>query len=181
MTWARDIYLRYDICSVYPNRLSEPKHSSKEFSMHSFPHRYYVDAAAGPGGTVTVSSPGLDDIESTPPPEFDGPEGYWSPETLLVSAVSDCFILTFRGIAKANQLDWTKIKVETEGILDRVDRVTSFTEFHVKATLQILADSDEEKAHRLLEKAKQGCLITNSFKAATMLTTEVLIAEPHLT
>jgi organic hydroperoxide reductase OsmC/OhrA len=145
--------------------------------MHAFPHRYFVDAAAAPEGTVIVSSPGLDDIQSAPPPEFDGPEGYWSPETLLVSSVSDCFILTFRGVAKANKLEWMSIKVETEGILDRVDRVTSFTQFNVKATLEVPAGADTEKAHRLLEKAKQGCLITNSFKAETVLTTEVLTTE----
>jgi organic hydroperoxide reductase OsmC/OhrA len=150
---------------------------SKEFLMHAFPHRYFVDAAAAPDGMVIVSSPGLADIESAPPPEFDGPEGYWSPETLLVSSVSDCFILTFRGVAKANKLEWTSIQVETEGILDRVDRVTSFTQFNVKATLTVAAGTDEEKAHRLLEKAKQGCLITNSFKAETVLTTAVMQSE----
>ena len=148
--------------------------------MHSFPHRYFVDAVAGPEGTVNVNSPGLDEIISSPPPEFDGPEGYWSPETLLVSAVSDCLILTFRGVAKANKYDWTSIKVETEGILDRVDRVTYFTEFRIKATLQVPAGSDEEKGHRLLEKAKLGCLITNSFKGESILTTAVegAVAEP---
>ena len=110
--------------------------------MHSFPHRYFVDAVAGPEGTVNVNSPGLDEIVSSPPPEFVGPEGYWSPETLLVSSVSDCLILTFRGVAKANKYDWTSIKVETEGILDRVDRVTYFTEFRIKATLQVPEGSD---------------------------------------
>ncbi|MEZ4833815.1 MAG: hypothetical protein R2873_17845 [Caldilineaceae bacterium] len=87
--------------------------------MHKFPHRYAVDAEAGPDGTVSVTSAGLPEIVSTAPPEFDGPEGYWSPETLLVSTVSDCLILTFRGVAAANKYEWTSIKVETEGILDR--------------------------------------------------------------
>lgn len=144
--------------------------------MHSFPHHYFVDAVAGPEGTVAVNSPGLAEIVSAPPPEFDGPEGYWSPETLLVSAASDCLILTFRGVAKANKYEWTSIKVETEGILDRVERVTYFTEFHIKATLQVPPGTDEEKGHRLLEKAKQGCLITNSFKGESILTTEVVSA-----
>ncbi len=145
--------------------------------MHSFPHHYLVDAAAGPEGIVKVTSPGLAEIESTAPPQFDGPEGYWSPETLLVSSASDCLILTFRGVAKANKYEWTSIKVETEGILDRVERVSYFTEFRIKATLQVPAGSDEEKGHRLLEKAKQGCLITNSFKGETILTTEVQVSE----
>ena len=145
--------------------------------MHSFPHYYSVDASAAPEGPVTVSSAGLPDLISTPPPEFDGPEGYWSPETLLVGAVSDCFILTFRGIAQANKLDWNQIECKTEGILDRLDRVTRFTGFQVRAVLHVPPGSDVEKAHRLLEKAKQSCLITNSFSADTELETEGLVDE----
>lgn len=144
--------------------------------MHSFPHHYFVDAVAGPEGTVSVNSSGLVEIISTAPPEFDGPEGYWSPETLLVSAVSDCFILTFRGVAKANKYEWINIKVETEGILDRVERVSYFTEFRIKVTLQVPPGTDEEKGHRLLEKAKLGCLITNSFKGESILMSEVVSA-----
>ncbi|MEZ4637984.1 MAG: OsmC family protein [Caldilineaceae bacterium] len=142
--------------------------------MHKFPHRYAVDAEAGPDGTVSVTSAGLPEIVSTAPPEFDGPEGYWSPETLLVSTVSDCLILTFRGVAAANKYEWTSIKVETEGILDRVERASYFTEFNIKATLTVPACADEEKGHRLLEKAKMGCLITNSFKGESYLVTAVV-------
>jgi organic hydroperoxide reductase OsmC/OhrA len=148
--------------------------------MHSFPHQYRTDASAKPEGVVTVSAPGLPDLVTTPPPEFDGPEGYWSPETLLVAAVADCFILTFRGIAKASRFEWLHLDCEATGLLERVDRITRFTEFQVTAKLHLPAGSDVEKAERLLEKAEHGCLITNSFIAETKLTTEISVESGEL-
>ena len=55
--------------------------------MHPFPHRYTVTALAQEAGVVTLRGDELEDIQSTPPPEFDGPPGNWSPESLFVAAV----------------------------------------------------------------------------------------------
>ena len=45
-------------------------------------------------------------MHSSAPVEFDGPGDRWSPETLLIAAIADCFILTFRAIACATRMDW---------------------------------------------------------------------------
>ena len=45
--------------------------------MHPYPHVYTVSAAAQAAGEVKLSSPGIADLPSMPPPEFDGPGGYW--------------------------------------------------------------------------------------------------------
>jgi hypothetical protein len=50
-------------------------------------------------------------------------------------------------------------------VLDRVDGVTRFTRFIVRARLTLPAGGDAEKARRLLEKAEQSCLITSSLLA----------------
>ncbi|NUM89599.1 MAG: hypothetical protein HUU37_10375 [Bdellovibrionales bacterium] len=50
--------------------------------MHPFPHHYSVSAVARPDGTVPLSSPGLPELPSAAPREFDGPGDRWSPETL---------------------------------------------------------------------------------------------------
>src|SRR5690606_31542034 len=89
--------------------------------MHSFPHHYRTNATASSSGSVALGSPGLPDMETTAPPEFNGPEGFWSPETLLVGAVADCFILSFRAVAQASKFDWVDLRVEVEGTLDRVE------------------------------------------------------------
>lgn len=141
--------------------------------MQTFPHHYRAEARAEPEGTVTLTSAGLPELASTGPPEFDGPEGYWSPETLLVATVSDCLVLTFRSVAQASRLPWSRLECRTEGVLDRVERVTRFTEFRVHATLGVPAGTDVDKAAALVKKAKSICLITNSFVAETVLEVEV--------
>ena len=67
--------------------------------MRAFPHRYVISAAAAPNGEVALTGQSLPPLRSRPPAEFDGPGDRWSPETLVVAAVADCFVLTFQGMA----------------------------------------------------------------------------------
>jgi len=141
--------------------------------MQDFPHHYAASARADAEGDVTLESPRLPALVSAAPAEFGGPGDRWSPETMLVAAVADCFILTFRAIARGSKLAWTSLSCEVEGTLDRVERVTQFTGFRVRASLRVPAGTDEARAKRLLERAEQGCLITNSLKANSQLSLTV--------
>lgn len=89
--------------------------------------------------------------------------------------MADCYVLTFRAIARASKLPWQSLRCEVEGTLDRVDRVTRFTEFRVRASLRVPAGTDEERAERLLVRAEQGCLVTNSLKADSHLSVAIEI------
>lgn len=108
-------------------------------------------------------------LETAPPKEFGGPGGYWSPEALLVGAVTDCFILTFRAIARASKLDWSALECSTEGKLERIERVTRFTELTITAHLTVPAGTDTDKAKQLLEKAESNCLVSNSLTSTINL------------
>ena len=141
--------------------------------MQDLPHRYTATAQADPIENVAINSANLPQLASAPPPEFGGPGDQWSPEHLLAASVADCFILTFRAIAKASKLEWTDIQTTAEGVLDREDRVISFTAFTVKASLTLPTDADRDKAQRLLEKSEAACMITNSLKADVHLETEI--------
>ena len=144
--------------------------------MEPLPHHYRVTGNASAEGNVDVSAAGLPRITTAPPAEFGGPGDQWSPESLLVAAVADCFILSFRAIARASKLEWTDLQCTASGTLDRVDRVTRFTAIGVEATLSVPAGTDVEKAEKLLHKAEQSCLITNSLIAESSLTTSVNVA-----
>jgi organic hydroperoxide reductase OsmC/OhrA len=137
--------------------------------MQDFPHHYRVAATAADTGNVELSSEGVSTIASAPPIEFGGPGDQWSPESLLVAAVADCFVLSFRAIARASKLDWTSLNCNVVGVLDRVERKPQFTAFEVTAELVVPTGTDEAKAQRMLQKAEDACLITNS-----------LIADSHL-
>ncbi|MEZ4673359.1 MAG: OsmC family protein [Caldilineaceae bacterium] len=141
--------------------------------MQQFPHHYQVLAQGDPDAAITVSAQGLPDLLTDAPAEFDGPGDKWSPETMLVATVANCFILTFRSIARFSKLEWAEISCDVQGTLDRVDRVTHFTTMELKVKLTIPAGSDAEKAQRLLEKSEQNCLITNSLKATIKLHMDV--------
>ncbi|HEY8535537.1 MAG TPA: OsmC family protein [Vicinamibacterales bacterium] len=145
--------------------------------MQPFPHRYVVTAEALADGDVALESDGLEPIRSAPPVEFDGPGGQWSPETLLVAAAADCFLLTFRAIANVSKLPWTSLTCNAHGIVDRVDRVTQFTALTLHARLCLPPGASEEQAWRVLRKAKEQCLVTNSFRFLTTLEAEVEVAE----
>jgi len=143
--------------------------------MQDLPHLYKVAAKAEPESDVNLSADNVEDIPSAPPAEFGGPGDRWSPESLLVAAVADCFILSFRAIARASKLPWTSLECDAEGKLDRVERTMKFTEFTVNARLVVPPGTDEQKAHRILEKAEESCLVTNSMTATRHLNGDVVV------
>jgi organic hydroperoxide reductase OsmC/OhrA len=137
--------------------------------MQELPHHYHVTARGTDSGDVVVGSAGVTDLATAAPAEFGGPGDRWSPETLLVASVANCFLLTFRAVARASKLPWTSLGCDVEGVLDRVERKTLFTAMNLKVTLKVPADVDRDKAHRLLEKSEAGCLITNSLSCPVTL------------
>ncbi len=141
--------------------------------MHAYPHHYVVQAAATPEGDVPVSSAGLPQIATAPPAEFDGPGDRWSPETLLCAAVADCFLLSFRGVARAAKLTWTSLRCEVRGTLDRVDGKSRFTEIVVEAALEVPEGTDRDKAAKAMERAEHVCLVSNSLVAERRLVATV--------
>ena len=144
--------------------------------MHPFPHLYAVSAQGTPENDVRLTSAGLPPLQTAPPAEFGGPGDRWSPETLFVAAIADCFILTFRAVARASKLAWTTLQCDVEGTLDRADHVTQFTGCTLRVRLTVPAGTDEAQARRLLDKAEHGCLVTNSLKFTPQLQAQVAFA-----
>ncbi|MGH8029164.1 MAG: OsmC family protein [Arenimonas sp.] len=130
--------------------------------MKAFPHHYAVAARAAPEGDVELAATGLTPIHSAPPAQFDGPGDRWSPETLLVGALADCYLMTFRAIARASGLPWLGLAVDVIGTLEREGGNSRFTHFAISARLRVPASADRAAAERALHKAESGCLISNS-------------------
>ena len=144
--------------------------------MHPYPHLYIAAASGRQEGTIALKSADLPEIPTAAPPEFDGPGGVWSPETLLCASIADCFVLSFRAIARASKLDWSELTCRVEGTLERVDGVSQFTKFKTFASLVVPAESAAESARRLLEKAERVCLVSNSLRGERTLVADVVLA-----
>ena len=137
--------------------------------MQGLPHTYSATATSTASSVVSATIEGQPELSIAPPAGFGGPGDIHSPEDLQVAAVASCFILSFKAIATASRLEWDGISVSVDGTLEQVERAVQFTAFSTRVTLNLAADSNREKAEKLLEKAEQTCFITNSLKAGNTL------------
>jgi organic hydroperoxide reductase OsmC/OhrA len=142
--------------------------------MQPYPHTYEATATAAPAGIATVASPGLGTLHTAPPAQFGGPGDRWSPETMLVASIADCFVLTFRAVARAAAFQWLGVECRVAGVLERVDGVTRFSRFVTHATLTVPEGADEAVAHELLERAER-CLIANSLSGSRRLEAQIVV------
>ena len=143
--------------------------------MQALPHIYSVITEGTVNSQLISSSKGIPDITVAAPAEFGGPGDQWSPETLLLSAAANCFVLSFKAVARASKLEWKDIYCESIGKLDKVDRVTFFTEITTKVKLTITDPNDKERAVKLLEKSESVCLVSNSLKSTLILECDIIV------
>lgn len=141
--------------------------------MKDLPHNYAITSTLNNDGQVSLEADNAPKMVITAPPEFGGPAGNWSPETLLVASVASCFLLTYRALASASKLDWQSFSCDVSGRLDSVNRVVQFSGFTITANLIVDNSNDIEKAERLLKKSEDSCLIRNSLIPKIILETHV--------
>lgn len=130
----------------------------------------------------TLSVPTLPDtITVATPPEFAGGiPGIWSPEHLFVAAVSSCLMTTFLAIAANLRLEYTGFSCAATGKLEQENGKYRITEVELKPVVTVADASQAERAQRVLQKAEQYCLISNSVNSTVTMVPEIRIADDAL-
>lgn len=143
-------------------------------------HYYDVSVKWEDSRKGLLCSPALDEcIQVVTPPEFPkGVPGIWSPEHLLVAAVNSCLMTTFLSIAENSKLEFKKFDSNASGKLEKVDGKFIISEITLKPVVTITDKSNEEKTLRLLHKAEDVCLISNSLKSRIVFTPSVVVTDP---
>ena len=132
--------------------------------MKPLPHAYEITLTGASAGYATASAAGLPDLTTAPPAEYDGPGDAWSPEHLLLAAVSSCFLFTFRAVAKASHVDFLEVEAITAGTVDRTGGATRFTDIVLRPTVTTPGGADTGAVHRAIEKAASRCLVSASLE-----------------
>jgi peroxiredoxin-like protein len=141
-------------------------------------HEYRVEAIGARGRNGVVHAEGiLPAISFSPPPEFQGEVGRWTPEHFLVAAVASCFISTFEGIAQTSRLEFDSLRLAAEGVLTKQDNGWRFSEMRLRPTVVLRKEEDRDRAVRLLEKAEKSCLVAQSLQCKVTLFPGVQIEE----
>ena len=100
----------------------------------------------------------------------------WTPEHFLLAAVSACFITTFRAVAQLSKFTAEALEVSVEGTMERAEDGLRFTHIVLRPVLTIAAESDRERAGRLLEKAERSCLISRSLRSEVRMEPVIEVA-----
>jgi len=108
-------------------------------------------------------------IEVSTPPEFKGPEGYWSPEELFLCSINSCIMTTFIYFAEKSSLVFLSYGSEIEGEVSFEEGKLMFSSITVRPIIKIKSESDKEKAKQLIEKSEKYCLISSSVRSKITL------------
>lgn len=141
--------------------------------MKPLPHRYQVRIDGGTSGYAALSAEGLPNLASAPPIDFGGPGDAWSPEHLLLAAVTTCFMFTLRAVAQASRVDFISLDLTAEGTVEKSDGRTRFSEIVLRPRLQVPAATERERALRVLEKAERACIVSASLATPIRLEPEI--------
>ena len=141
-------------------------------------HEYRVEASGAGGRNGVVHAEGiLPAISFSPPPEFQGEVGRWTPEHFLVAAVASCFVSTFEGLAQTSRLEFDSLRLAAEGVLSKQDCGWRFTEIRLRPAVTLQKEEDRDRTVRLLEKAEKSCLVARSLACKVIVFPVVQIEE----
>jgi organic hydroperoxide reductase OsmC/OhrA len=126
-------------------------------------HTYRVLAwwSSGKAG-LAKSDSAPNAIHFTAPPQFGGVRGRWSPEDLLLCAIAACYTTTVRALADYAKLNYTDLEIEVHGNVRKVDSGYAFEEIAIRPVLTISNVEEQQRALRLLDKAKSLCLVSRA-------------------
>ena len=141
--------------------------------MKPLPHEYEVHLTGGPSDYAQLATPGVPDLRSAPPADYDGPGDAWSPEHLLLAAVQTCFLFTLRSLARLSKLEFTTLTLDAVGVVNRQDGVTRFTEIVLRPRLTVASGTSHQRALDIPEKSEKACLVTASLSTPVRLEAEV--------
>ncbi|MFP4050404.1 MAG: OsmC family protein [Thermoplasmata archaeon] len=94
------------------------------------------------------------------PKEFGGVKNMLNPEDAFVGSLAMCFSITFKEMIDKMRLNIDDFELETEGILEDVDKGKKFTKIYLRPN--ITSDEPEKKIKKAIKLAKDNCLIANS-------------------
>ncbi|MEP6676134.1 MAG: OsmC family protein [Ferruginibacter sp.] len=116
-----------------------------------------------------------DSIHVATPKVFNGEGEEWSPEHLLLGAVSSCYMSTLLFNAARSETDFTHFECEVIGQIEAENGKLRFVMIDVYPKIFIADESERERAVEALEQTSNSCLISNSINANILYHPKVTI------
>jgi peroxiredoxin-like protein len=144
-----------------------PTSYSYRTTSHWTEHKRGIVEAEGVPRTINFASP----------PEFGGEPGLWTPEHLLLAAVSTCYVATLRAVTEASKAEFHSLELTVEGTIEKQEGGFRFTRILFRPVVTIENEDDCERMGRLLEKAERVCLVSRSLACPIFLEPKIVVQE----
>jgi organic hydroperoxide reductase OsmC/OhrA len=139
-----------------------------------YPYRTAVAWTDGKKGLL--SSAGKRPVNIACPPEFGGPDGYWSPEDLLVASVEACIMTTFLDLLARKRISLHSYTSYAEGVAGLEAGEFRFLKVTVRVDVGVFRDEDTEPALSCVSAAADQCMVSRSLGCPVELMHTVQIA-----
>ena len=103
------------------------------------------------------------EVQCAIPPEFEGPGGALSPEDLFAQALTNCFLATFKVYAEKSRVQFARISVTSELIVDLDENKKPIMKKCV-LNVEISGCENEVRTRAIAERAFASGFILNSVK-----------------
>jgi organic hydroperoxide reductase OsmC/OhrA len=113
------------------------------------------------------------DIMVACPPEWSGHHGFWSPEDLFVGATETCIMTTFLWHVKKQNIDLKSYESTATGTVQLASNSLQFISIVIKITIRVSTEKDRRKVKKILDRVKEGCLISTSIKPEVKIVSEI--------
>ncbi|MFH1676613.1 MAG: OsmC family protein [bacterium] len=151
--------------------MNDEKKSEKKYKPHMFKgnltwlkdRKWELDGENGPL------------IPGGPPPIFNGEEGRWTPEELLLQSVNTCQLSTFTSIAQWKKFNLLAYESEVEGHLEHDGTNYKFVKIIIRPKITVASEEDVKVAEEITEKAHKNCWMGYSVKAEIIVEPEIIV------
>jgi organic hydroperoxide reductase OsmC/OhrA len=127
------------------------------------------------GTTGSVSAPDKPPLAVSPPVEFKGEPGTWTPEDLFVASVEACHMATFLAYAARHQLQVFEYRSHANGVLEYIDGDFRFTRIVMFPTITVASSASETEVHAILQEAQRHCLVVNSIASIVEISPTIIM------
>ena len=119
----------------------------------------------------------MEEFEATSAQDWwpEAPSGYFSPQTLFLSASASCFGLSLYKAARALHTEFKSVSVDGYVPMIEEDGIWKFDHIELSARIVISDESERVKVEKAAHLAHKSCPIGNSLKRMTKLAFEVVL------
>jgi len=125
-------------------------------------HLFKTSTSWSGSGAGSVTAPERPPLTVSPPVEFKGEKGTWTPEDLFVASVEACHMATFLAYAARHAIAVQAYQSHANGVLEYVDGDYRFTRIVIFPTITVSSAVSETEVHAILQEAQRHCLVANS-------------------